>query len=63
MLFILLLGTFLQRLEVLYLHDVYYLNLSLIVLIYYVTFTDFILEKSFMKLEKHSNFKMFYKLK
>ena len=51
LLFILMLATFLQPLEVLYLHNVYYLKLSLIFLIYYVTFTDLILEKSFMKVE------------
>ena len=33
------------------LHNVYYLKLSLIILIYYVTFTDLILEKGFMKVE------------
>ena len=48
---ILKLATFLQPLEVLYLHNVYYLKLSLIILIYYVTFTDLILEKGFMKVE------------
>ena len=51
LLFILKLATFLQPLEVLYLHNVYYLKLSLIILIYYVTFADLILEKSFMKVE------------
>ena len=51
LLFILKLATFLQPLEVLYLHNVYYLKLSLIILIYYVTFTDLILEKGFMKVE------------
>ena len=50
-LFILKLATFLQPLEVLYLHNVYYLKLLLIILIYYVTFTDLILEKGFMKVE------------
>ena len=50
-LFILKLATFLQPLEVLYLRHVYYLKLSLINLIYYVTFTDLILEKGFMKVE------------
>ena len=50
-LFILKLATFLQPLEVLYLHNVYYLKLSLNILIYYATFTDLILEKSFMKVE------------
>ena len=49
--FILKLATFLQPLEVLYLHNVYYLKLSLIIIIYYVTFTDLILEKGFMKVE------------
>ena len=49
--FILKLTTFLQPLEVLYLHSVYYLKLSLTILIYYVTFTDLILEKGFMKVE------------
>ena len=44
-------GYVLQPLEVLYLHNVYYLKLSLIILIYYVTFTDLILEKGFMKVE------------
>ena len=52
LLFILKLATFLQPLEVLYLYNVYYLKLSLIILIYYdVTFTDLILEKGFMKVE------------
>ena len=51
LLFSLKLATFLQPLEVLYLHNVNYLKLSLIILIYYVTFTDLILEKSFMKVE------------
>ena len=51
LLFILTLATFLQPLEVLYFHNVYYLKLSLIILIYYVTFTDLILEKGFMKVE------------
>ena len=51
LLFILKLATFLQPLEVLYLHNVYYLKLSLIILIYYVTFTDLILEKGFMKVK------------
>ena len=51
LLFILKLATFLQPLEVLYLQNVYYLKLSLIILIYYVTFTDLILEKGFMKIE------------
>ena len=51
LLFILKLATFLQPLQVLYLHNVYYLKLSLIILIYYVPFTDLILEKGFMKVE------------
>ena len=51
LLFSLKLATFLQPLEVLYLHNVYYLKLLLIILIYYVTFTDLILEKGFMKVE------------
>ena len=51
LLFILKLATFLQPLEALYRHNVCYLKLSLIVLIYYVTFTDFILKKGFMKAE------------
>ena len=51
LLFILKLATFLQPLEVLYLHNVYYLNLLFIILIYYVTFTDSILEKGFRKVE------------
>ena len=51
LLFILKLATFLLPLEVLHLHNVYYLKLSLIILIYYVTFTDLILEKGFMKVE------------
>ena len=51
LLFILKLATFLQPLEVLYLHNVYYLKLLLIILIYYVTFTDSILEKGFRKVE------------
>ena len=51
LLLILKLATFLQPLEVLYFHNVYYLKLSLIILIYYVTFTDLILEKGFMKVE------------
>ena len=44
-------GYILQPLEVLYLHNVYYLKLSLIILIYYVSFTDLILKKGFMKVE------------
>ena len=51
LLFILKLAAFLQPLEVLYLHNVYYLKLLLIILICYVTFTDLILEKGFMKVE------------
>ena len=51
LLFILKLATFLQPLEVLYLHNVCNLKLSLIILIHYVTFTDLILEKGFMKVE------------
>ena len=51
LLFTLKLATFLQRLEVLYLHNVYYLKLSLIILIYYVTFIDLILEKGYMKVK------------
>ena len=51
LLFILKLATFLQHLEVLYLHNVYNLKLSLIILIDYVTFTDLILEKVFIKVE------------
>ena len=51
LLLILKLATFLQPLEVLYLHNVYYLKLSMIILIYYVTFTDLIFEKGFMKVE------------
>ena len=51
LLFILKLATFLQPLEILYLHNQYYLKLSLIILIYYVLFTDLILEKGFMKVE------------
>ena len=51
LLFILKLATFLQPLEVLYFHNVYYLTLSLIILIYSVSFTDLILEKGFMKVE------------
>ena len=51
LLFILKLATFLQPLEVLYLHNVYYLKSSLIILIHCVTFTDLILEKGFMKVE------------
>ena len=62
LLFILKLATFLQPLEVLYLHNVYYLKLSLIILIYYVTFTDLIFEKGFMKV-KTFEFKMLYELK
>ena len=50
-LFILKLATFLQQLEVLYLHKVYCVKLLLIILIYYVTFTDLILEKGFMKVK------------
>ena len=49
LLFILKLATFLQPLEVLYLHNEYYLKLSLIILIYYVTFTDLILERALWK--------------
>ena len=49
LLFILKLATFLQPLKILYLHNVNYLKLSLIILIYcVVTFTDLILEKGFM---------------
>ena len=51
LLFILKLATFLQLLGVLYLHNVYHLKLLLIILIYYVTFTDLILEKGYMKVE------------
>ena len=51
LLFILKLATFLQPLEVLYLYNVYYLKLLLIILIYYVTFTDLILAKGFVKVE------------
>ena len=51
LLFTLKLAAFLQPLEVLYLHNVYDLKLSLIILIHYDTFTDLILEKSFMKVE------------
>ena len=51
LLFILKLATFLQPLEVLYLHNVDYLKLSLIILIYFVTFTDLVLEKGFKKVE------------
>ena len=61
LLFILKLATLLQSLEVLYLHNVHYLKLLLI--IYYITFTDLILEEGFMKVKNNSNFKMFYKLK
>ena len=48
-LFILKLATSLQSLEVLYLHNVYYLKLFSIILIYYDTFTNSILKKGFMK--------------
>ena len=48
---ILMLATFLQPLEILYLHNVYYLKLSLIILINYVTLTDLTLEKGFVKIE------------
>ena len=48
---ILKLATFLQPLEILYLHNVYYLKLSLIILINYVTLTDLTLEKGFVKIE------------
>ena len=51
LLFILKLATFLQPLEVLYLHNVNYLKLLLIILIYYITLPDLILEKGFMKVE------------
>ena len=51
LLFILKWAMFLQPLEVLYLHKVYYVKLSLIIFIYYVPFTDLILEKGFMKVE------------
>ena len=51
LLFILKLAMFLQPLEVLYLHNVYYLKLSLIISIYYVAFTDLILDKGFTKVE------------
>ena len=50
-LFILNSATFLQPLKVLHLHNVYDLKLSLIILIYYVTFTDLIFEKDFMKVK------------
>ena len=63
LLFILKLATFLEPLEVLYLHNVYYLKLSLIILIYYVTFTDLIFEKGFMKVENVRIIKMLYELK
>ena len=56
------LATFLQPLEVLYLHNVHYLKLSLIILIYYVTFTDLILEKGFMKVE-NVRIEILYELK
>ena len=47
LLFILKLATFLQPLEVLYFHNMNYLKLSLIILIYcVVTFTDLVLEKA-----------------
>ena len=51
LLFILKAATFLPPLEVLCLYNVYYLKLSFIILINYVTFTDLILEKGFMKVE------------
>ena len=51
LLFILKLATFMQPLKILYLHNVNYLKLSLIILIYCVTFTDLILEKGFMTVE------------
>ena len=51
LLFILKLASFLQPLKVPHLHNVYYLKLSLIILIYYVTFADLILGKGFMKVE------------
>ena len=51
LLFILKLTTLLEPLEILYIKNVYYLKLSLIILIYYVTFTNLVLEKSFMKVE------------
>ena len=38
-------GFHLQPLKVLYLHDMYYLKLLLIILIYYVTFTYLVLQK------------------
>ena len=47
--FILKLATFLQSLGVLYLHNVHYLKLWLNILIYYVIFTNLVLEKGFMK--------------
>ena len=50
-LFILNSATCLQPLKVLHLHNVYDLKLSLIILIYYVTFTDLIFEKDFMKVK------------
>ena len=50
-LFMLKLATFLQPLKILYLHNVNYLKLSSIILIYCVTFTDLILEKGFMTVE------------
>ena len=50
-LFILKLATFLQPFKVLYLDNVYYLKLSMIILIHYVTFTNLIFEKGFMKVE------------
>ena len=51
LLFILKLAMFLELLEVLYLHNAYCLKLSLIIMIYYIKFTDLILEKGFMKVE------------
>ena len=51
LLFILELAMFLELLEVLHLHNAYCLKLSLIIMIYYIKFTDLILEKGFMKVE------------
>ena len=62
-LFILKLAMFLQPLDVLYLHNVYYLKIPLNILVYYVTFTELILEKGLNKSRKGSKIKMFYELK
>ena len=58
-LFDLKLATFLQPLEVLHRHNVYYLKSLLIILIYCVTFRDLLFEKSIMKVENVRNLRCF----